>query len=30
MQHVVEKHGFSRRGIIFLANGDPRIAYEMI
>ena len=30
MQHVVEKHGFIRRGIIHLANGDPRIAYEMV
>lgn len=30
MQHVLEKHGFSRRGIIYLANGDPRIAYEML
>lgn len=28
MQHVVMKYGFSRRGIIYLANGDPRIAYE--
>ena len=30
MQHVVEKHGFSRCGIIYLENGDPRIAYERI
>ncbi len=30
MQHVVEKLGFSRRGIIYLANGSPRIAYEMV
>ena len=28
MQHVVEKHGFSRRGIIYIADGSPRIAYE--
>ena len=28
MQHVVEKHGFSRRGIIFTDDGSPRIAYE--
>lgn len=28
MQHILAKNGFSRRGIIFLANGDPRIAYE--
>lgn len=30
MQHVVEKLGFVRRGIIYIANGSPRIAYEMI
>lgn len=30
MQHVLEKHGFQKRGIIFLANGDPRIAYEKV
>ena len=28
MQHVVEKHGFRRRGIIRVADGSPRIAYE--
>ncbi|MBE5787417.1 MAG: N-acetyltransferase [Clostridiales bacterium] len=28
MQHVVSKHGFRRCGIIYLANGDPRIAYQ--
>lgn len=30
MQHVVQKHGFKRCGIIYLANGDPRIAYDLI
>jgi RimJ/RimL family protein N-acetyltransferase len=30
MQHVVEKHGFSRRGIIYIADGSPRIAYERL
>ena len=30
MQHVLEKHGFSRRGIIYLEDGDPRIAYEKL
>ena len=30
MQHVVEKMGFSRRGIIYVADGSPRIAYEMV
>lgn len=30
MQHTVEKHGFSRRGIIHIADGSPRIAYELV
>lgn len=30
MQHVIEKENFVRCGIIHLANGDPRIAYEFI
>ena len=30
MQHVVEKAGFQRRGIIYIADGTPRIAYEKI
>lgn len=30
MQHVVEKTGFSRRGIIYVADGTPRIAYDRI
>ena len=30
MQHVVTKHGFIRRGIIYIADGTPRIAYEII
>lgn len=30
MQHVVEKLGFLRRGIIYVADGSPRIAYEMV
>lgn len=28
MQHLLEKHGFVRRGIIHIYNGSPRIAYE--
>jgi len=28
MQRSLEKNGFSRCGIIHLANGDPRIAYQ--
>jgi RimJ/RimL family protein N-acetyltransferase len=30
MQHVLEKHGFHRTGIIYLEDGDPRIAYERV
>lgn len=30
MQHVLAKHGFRRTGIIYLKNGDPRIAYEKV
>ncbi len=30
MQHVVEKAGFSRRGIIYVADGTPRIAYDRV
>lgn len=30
MQHLLEKHGFIRCGIIYLANGDPRIAYQYV
>ena len=29
MQHVLEKLGFDRCGIIYLPNGDPRIAYQL-
>ena len=29
MQHLAEKEGFVRCGIIYLANGSPRIAYEI-
>ena len=28
MQHVLEKHGFTRRGVIHIYDGSPRIAYE--
>lgn len=28
MQHVLTKNGFARCGIIYLENGDPRIAYH--
>ena len=28
MQHLVEKHGFTRCGIIYLANGHERLAYQ--
>ncbi len=30
MQHLFERHGFTRCGIIFLPNGDPRIAYQRV
>ena len=30
MQHVLEKNGFVRCGIIHLENGDPRIAYQYV
>ena len=30
MQHVVEKSGFSKRGIIYVEDGNPRIAYDRI
>ena len=29
MQHNIEKHGFTYCGIIYLANGDERLAYQM-
>ena len=28
MQHLLEKQGFKRCGIIYVANGTPRIAYQ--
>lgn len=28
MQHVVEKNGFRYCGVIYLKNGDPRMAYQ--
>lgn len=30
MQNALQRVGFSRRGIIYLANGDPRIAYDLV
>lgn len=30
MQHVLEKHGFSIRGVIYLEDGDSRIAFERV
>ena len=30
MQRTVEKAGFTRRGIIYIADGTPRIAYDLI
>ena len=28
MQHLIEKNGFQRCGIIYIKNGSPRIAYQ--
>ncbi len=28
MQHLLEKNGFTKCGIIYLQNGSPRIAYQ--
>lgn len=28
MHHLLQKHGFSRCGVIYLRNGAPRVAYE--
>lgn len=30
MQHLIEKHGFERCGIIYIADGSPRIAYQKL
>ncbi len=30
MQHVLEKIGFSRCGIIYIEDGSPRIAYQIL
>ena len=30
MQYVLAKHGFTRTGIIYLEDGDPRIAFEKV
>lgn len=30
MQHTLEKIGFAYCGIIHLANGDPRLAYDLL
>lgn len=29
MQHLILKNGFEKRGIIYIADGTPRIAYEL-
>ena len=29
MQHLIEKNGFQRCGIIYIDDGTPRIAYEL-
>ncbi|MDO4522170.1 MAG: GNAT family protein [Eubacteriales bacterium] len=30
MQHVLQKYGFTKCGIIYLENGDPRWAYHIV
>ena len=30
MQHLLEKHGFLQCGIIYVADGTPRIAYQKV
>ena len=30
MQHLLEKHGFSYCGVIYLASGDERLAYQRV
>lgn len=30
MRRLLEKEGFTRCGVIYLANGDPRIAYHKV
>ena len=30
MQHLIEKNGFIRCGIIYVYDGSPRIAYQYI
>ena len=30
MQHLAEKYGFSRRGIIYVEDGTARIAYDLL
>lgn len=30
MQHVLEKNGFQRCGVIYVSDGSPRIAYELV
>lgn len=30
MRHIIKKLGFKRCGVIYLENGDPRIAYQYL
>lgn len=30
MQRALEKHGFSRRGIVYMEDGTPRIGYDLL
>ena len=30
MRHLLEKHGFSHRGTIYVENGTPRMAFDLL
>ena len=30
MQHLLDTYGFTRCGVIYLENGDPRLAYQKV
>ena len=29
MQHLIERSGFTRCGIVYMEDGSPRIAYQL-
>lgn len=30
MQHLIQKHGFQKCGIVYVEDGTPRIAYQYL